>query len=204
MSYEGRNAYICENGHVQIVPENYGSGVTPDEMPCPNCKSSVRYVGAIDDTNCTAWADFSFEELTPLKTEKCPTCGHTHTTAWPTYKVITYPEDHPLHHGGHFIDESMQIVSEADFEYMQMLWQGYDEITGSIRDANPINLSEDAFAAYMRLSIGKVLDNVKIYHEVLDTPEYKVRLVEALVDYVRTHPMLLQKNVKDWDLTIPV
>lgn len=97
MSYEGREAYICENGHVIItdcdlslmwVDEGHEEYL-PNKGKCYHCESSIKRVGGIDDTNGDAVANFFFEKI---KDEEpiniCECCKRPEKVLPACYKVV--------------------------------------------------------------------------------------------------------------------
>lgn len=55
MSYEGRTAFICENGHIYVI-----SAYDDEPSICEYCNTLFRRVGSIDDTNNCAESNFRF------------------------------------------------------------------------------------------------------------------------------------------------
>lgn len=50
MSYEGREEYICNNGHYWMTGDS--GSMFDDVVPtCPVCKTAAKYNCSIDDTN---------------------------------------------------------------------------------------------------------------------------------------------------------
>ena len=92
MSYEGREAFICKNGHVQIVNTVYGGGGIVEHLgsdKCPHCEAEMVAVGSIDDTNCDALANFYFEKIadqTPINV--CSCCGRPEKVIPEAYRVV--------------------------------------------------------------------------------------------------------------------
>lgn len=69
MSYEGRECFICPNGHI-VTHDCYDTmyydenGLETKPQTCPYCKTQMEEVGAIDDTNGEALCMFKLIELT--------------------------------------------------------------------------------------------------------------------------------------------
>lgn len=70
MSYEGRECFICPNGHI-VTCDCYESmyygeeGLETVSKTCPYCKEKMDEIGAIDDTNGEALCMFKLTEITP-------------------------------------------------------------------------------------------------------------------------------------------
>ena len=89
MSYEGREAFICGNGHV-FITDTHAIGVIEE---CYACKSPLTHVGSIDDTNCDATADFYFKKIKDEeKVNICPCCNKPESVIPASYKVIKTEE----------------------------------------------------------------------------------------------------------------
>jgi hypothetical protein len=108
MSYEGREAYICENGHVLITEcdlnemwvEEGSQPYLPNKGVCYHCEGKLSHVGAIDDTNCDAVASFYFKKIKDEEPVNiCPCCNRPEKVIPPCYEVIR-----PGYHGSFEFD----------------------------------------------------------------------------------------------------
>lgn len=60
MSYEGREVYICGNGHI-IERDCYENEYRKQHEDCKFCGTKFTRLGSIDDTNGYAVADFRLQ-----------------------------------------------------------------------------------------------------------------------------------------------
>lgn len=64
MSYEGREVYICDSGHIQVL-DVLDIEYFEENIPktCEFCNSKYQYVGSVDDTNGNACCNFLLKEI---------------------------------------------------------------------------------------------------------------------------------------------
>jgi hypothetical protein len=98
MSYEGYYQAICQNGHYQCIPENYGG----PHSPCMICKSDWAWLNPVDQTNYLDWGMIPDQQLNTLlvQPEKWETCnlGHYHLISPAIYRVPTPEETQDMRH----------------------------------------------------------------------------------------------------------
>jgi len=96
MSYEGRNQFLCTNGHQFDRPESYGNS---DER-CSICNEEPAWCNSVDDTNCESDGiilDFSSLVIEVEVTETC-NLGHEHIIKPARYRPPTKEEEQALRH----------------------------------------------------------------------------------------------------------
>jgi hypothetical protein len=85
MSYEGREIFLCENNHVDVI--NIEDDTTNAQTICSICGAKKKNVGSIDDTNGEAITDTYLRQISPAVTQVC-NLGHTHVVIDAKYEVI--------------------------------------------------------------------------------------------------------------------
>jgi hypothetical protein len=105
MSYEGRIIKMCDNKHVRIVNAN-----EKNNFLCPVCKTEMKNIGSIDDTNGLELSNTYLKEITPNVTEVC-NLGHTHVIKEATYNIVL-SNDY-----GKFCFDHLERVPEIPWNY---------------------------------------------------------------------------------------
>lgn len=84
MSYEGREQYLCENGHYTVLD---ALSEDNDLTECPVCRARIVWSNSVDDTNCEAEGYVTLETKTVAEYETCPTCRVCRMVKPATYVV---------------------------------------------------------------------------------------------------------------------
>lgn len=86
MSYEGREYFICEAGHVTEYDAWSVHGITAicHALGAPMCKAALEWQFSVDDTNCLGIEPRTIM-VKDAKTCTCQ-CGHTHVTEEATFR----------------------------------------------------------------------------------------------------------------------
>ena len=103
MSYEGREIFICPQGHIYEADcYQFGySGFDPedderDKIVCHVCGEKMKFIGNVDDTNGDSTARFYKKKITPyesIKKEYNPETGTLTLITRPGRYEIIYGED---------------------------------------------------------------------------------------------------------------
>lgn len=90
MSFEGYWRVLCENGHLEERPYNYGNYYQPKYEPCKVCRADIVWMNLVDQTNDAGKQDII---LLTKKTEAvpcaCKCCGNQHVAEEETYHIPT-------------------------------------------------------------------------------------------------------------------
>jgi len=92
MSFEGYVQRLCKNGHYSSGDVwTHRAGARCLER---RCRASIVWTNLVDETNGAPQGKIDMEQflVTPVKSETCPTCGHTQQSEPAIYRIPT-PEE---------------------------------------------------------------------------------------------------------------